>query len=652
MRVVVSSSSVSVSLQLSFLLILLLASAIRSNSSPSNDPFLGISPQDEKYYKSSSEIKCKDGSKKFTKAQLNDDFCDCSDGTDEPGTSACPNGKFYCRNAGHSPLVLFSSRVNDGICDCCDGSDEYDGQVTCPNTCWEAGKAARENLKKKIETYNQGLVIRRQDIEKAKVGLEKDAAELKKLKSEEKILKGLVEQLKDRKEQIEKVEEKERLQKEKEEKEKKEAESAAQEGKGDTEEKTDDSEKVEESTNDEGVPGVSQHDENPDDTAHHDEIGNYKDYPSDEEPAAEAEAEPTNILEEDTHTNPADKHVVETKEETPLSEDSVTEGLQNDDGTKKEESDEDNKMEDPVTEKKEELSKEELGRLVASRWTGEKSDNPTEADDSPKVDNQENHEHTPITPHEVEEDDGFVSDSDDTSDDGKYSDHEPEDDSYEEEYRHDSSSSYKSDADDDVDLSETTSNPTWLEKIQKTVKNILLSVNIFQTTPVDKSEADRVRKEYDESNSKLNKIQSRISSLEKKLKQDFGPEKEFYSFHGRCFESKQGKYTYKVCAYKESTQEEGYSKTRLGDWDKFENSYQFMSYTNGDKCWNGPDRSLKVKLRCGLKNELTDVDEPSRCEYAAILSTPARCLEDKLKELQQKLEKLMNQDKPQNHDEL
>ena len=83
------------------------------------------------------------------------------------------------------------------------------------------------------------------------------------------------------------------------------------------------------------------------------------------------------------------------------------------------------------------------------------------------------------------------------------------------------------------------------------------------------AEADRVRKEYDESSSKLKKIQSRVSSLEKKLKQDFGlydknilshylrftffelvlsifflitgPEKEFYSFHGRCFESKQGK---------------------------------------------------------------------------------------------------------------
>jgi protein kinase C substrate 80K-H len=93
-------------------------------------------------------------------------------------------------------VILFSSRVNDGICDCCDGSDEYDGHVSCQNTCWEAGKAARENLKKKIETYNQGLVIRRQEIEQAKVGLEKDAAELKKLKSEQKILKGLVDQLK------------------------------------------------------------------------------------------------------------------------------------------------------------------------------------------------------------------------------------------------------------------------------------------------------------------------------------------------------------------------------------------------------------------------------------------------------------------------
>lgn len=32
------------------------------------------------------------------------------------GTSACPAGKFYCRNVGSTPRFLFSSRVNDHIC--------------------------------------------------------------------------------------------------------------------------------------------------------------------------------------------------------------------------------------------------------------------------------------------------------------------------------------------------------------------------------------------------------------------------------------------------------------------------------------------------------------------------------------------------------
>lgn len=80
--------------------------------------------------------------------------------------------------------------------DCCDGSDEYDGQTKCPNTCWEAGKVAREKLRKKIATYQEGVTIRRQEIEKAKLAIVKEEAELQKLKDEENILKGLVDKLK------------------------------------------------------------------------------------------------------------------------------------------------------------------------------------------------------------------------------------------------------------------------------------------------------------------------------------------------------------------------------------------------------------------------------------------------------------------------
>ncbi|XP_006294933.2 glucosidase 2 subunit beta [Capsella rubella] len=114
-------------------------------------PLVGVHPLDEKYFES-DVIRCKDGSKYFTRDRLNDNFCDCLDGTDEPGTSACPNGKFYCRNIGSSPKFVYSSRVNDGICDCCDGSDEYESSISCPNTCIMGGNVnyiykPRTNLK-------------------------------------------------------------------------------------------------------------------------------------------------------------------------------------------------------------------------------------------------------------------------------------------------------------------------------------------------------------------------------------------------------------------------------------------------------------------------------------------------------------------------
>ncbi|CAI0384642.1 unnamed protein product [Linum tenue] len=165
-----------------------------SSSSPSVS-FLGIAPQDENYFRKET-IKCRNGSRKFTKAQLNDDFCDCLDGTDEPGTSACPEGKFYCRNVGHLPTSLYSSMVNDGICDCCDGSDEYDGKVKCRNTCWEAGKKARDKLQKLIDMYREGVTIRKREVEQAKEAISKDKAELSVLKAEEKSLDKLVNQLK------------------------------------------------------------------------------------------------------------------------------------------------------------------------------------------------------------------------------------------------------------------------------------------------------------------------------------------------------------------------------------------------------------------------------------------------------------------------
>ncbi|KAI7726242.1 hypothetical protein M8C21_008586, partial [Ambrosia artemisiifolia] len=285
------------------------------------------------------------------------------------------------------------------------------------------------------------------------------------------------------------------------------------------------------------------------------------------------------------------------------------------------------------------LSREDLGREIGSRWTGKKTD-------------QQNHDakndyETSVNVHD-EENNGY----DTETDEDQYYGHDTE--AHKDDYG--DAIADCCDPDDDMDMldMETESSPSWFEKMQRTVRNILQTVNPFQT-PVDVSEAENVQKEYEEANTKLSKLKSRISRLTKKQGHDFGPEKEFYSLYGQCFESKQNKlqplqlylYVYKVCPFKQATQEEGYSTTRLGKWEKFEESYNIMHFSNGDNCWNGPDRSLKVRLRCGLKVELADIDEPSRCEYAAMLTTPALCLEGKLKELEDELNK-----QPQPHDEL
>lgn len=138
-------------------------------------------------YKPDSEgrFQCRTSKKLIPYSSVNDDYCDCDDSSDEPGTSACPDSRFYCtfQNADVEPQYVLGSRVNDGVCDCCDGSDEWAGisvfsgvhltdkrmrgsltHAPCKDTCKAALKINEEDAQ--IRAF--GKRLKQTYIEKAK----------------------------------------------------------------------------------------------------------------------------------------------------------------------------------------------------------------------------------------------------------------------------------------------------------------------------------------------------------------------------------------------------------------------------------------------------------------------------------------------------
>ncbi|KAJ2929543.1 hypothetical protein H1R20_g7558, partial [Candolleomyces eurysporus] len=111
----------------SWLLFLLPLSVTAASGRPK---LLGVHPSAvSKYTPSKSNTwTCLDGSKQISWDAVNDDYCDCSDGSDEPEP------------------------------DCCDGSDELSG--VCKDSCKEVGEAYRKKRDEELKIQRTGAKIR------------------------------------------------------------------------------------------------------------------------------------------------------------------------------------------------------------------------------------------------------------------------------------------------------------------------------------------------------------------------------------------------------------------------------------------------------------------------------------------------------------
>ncbi|KAB5531108.1 hypothetical protein PHYPO_G00137100 [Pangasianodon hypophthalmus] len=166
----------------------------------------GVPLSRRNFYDENSPFTCLDGSRTISFDRVNDDYCDCKDGSDEPGTAACPNGSFYCTNAGYRPTFIPSSRINDGICDCCDTTDEYNSGAKCENTCREMGRKEREVLQKMAEITKEGFLLKQQLIQEAKKTQQEKQNKLTDLQNSKKELEEKVEEMRTIKETAEQPE--------------------------------------------------------------------------------------------------------------------------------------------------------------------------------------------------------------------------------------------------------------------------------------------------------------------------------------------------------------------------------------------------------------------------------------------------------------
>eukprot|EP00002_Diphylleia_rotans_P000605 TRINITY_DN1030_c0_g1_i1.p1 TRINITY_DN1030_c0_g1~~TRINITY_DN1030_c0_g1_i1.p1 ORF type:complete len:507 (-),score=109.10 TRINITY_DN1030_c0_g1_i1:321-1841(-) len=470
-----------------------------------------------KYFEAleSNHFRCFDGSKVIPKLQFNDDYCDCDDGSDEPGTSACSQSKFWCQNKFHEGRFLPSSRVNDGVCDCCDGTDEYAHSNSCPNSCFELGAEKRKELQDKAAVYKNGINIRASYISRSQTTLESKSLELQNTLNELNSLQDPIISLKSEIEELEKLIEPPHVE---------------------TPATQPETPQPQESSGNEGADGQAQVD-------------------------IEALGDESTFEKLNPQINVIDTQAAD-----------VEDDVQN-----------------------------ELQDSVASKY-------------------EQDNEQAPPKERHITFDD-MPDDDDNTYD---------EDDDY---YRDGMDSDYDDDFQDFGDDTPEVEEP---KNTAEEPQAGDVPTNVSELTPLEQK-----RRQLQGLESRRSDLEVTRDRLQKILNKDYGPEKGFFELHERCFDLVTNQYTYSVCPYKQATQQ-GDSTANLGRSFSFEDNYSKMAFRQGDGCWQGPQRSMTVTLVCGAKEEVQRVEEPERCVYTSIMTTPMACSPAELKQLEAELQKALN----------
>ncbi|KZW03841.1 hypothetical protein EXIGLDRAFT_599996 [Exidia glandulosa HHB12029] len=484
-----------------------------------------------------------DSSRVIPYAAVNDDYCDCQDGSDEPGTSACPNSSFYCVNTGHIGSTIPSSRVNDGLCEpeCCDGTDEPSG--LCPNICKQVGEEYRKKRDALLKTRKTGAKIRGTYIAHA-------AKEKKRLEDSLELLKKEVEVREKEAERLEEI-----LQR---------TESVSH---ASMEHKKQSPLYQSLITHSRALKSLQQY---------------YKDLQEREKTLADI----LSALKGGYNPNYQDMAVLE--------------AVRGWDAYNGADDQKDSEVVVPVVEGAVEDEEPEPGM-----WSEDQIEH--------QLDGLINRDYESLL---IEHDEHMaLMDSEDGSVLFDIAAYIPD------------AFAAKYEIFRDATLG-------WFKTL-----GVIRSGGVGGN-PTE--ETNRARQARDTARNQLNDAKRKRDDEERELRRLFDPtwfggEGQWKQLENKCISKDTGEYTYEVCLFGSASQKQknGGSNNlgRFSSWNKKPDVvpgspeyYSVQMYTGGARCWNGPERSVTLKLECGTENAILSVSEPEKCEYHLHGTSPALCL--------------------------
>ncbi|KAG0275980.1 hypothetical protein BGZ95_008153 [Linnemannia exigua] len=527
----------------------------------------GVAPSRAKVYTPDAKglWACLDGSKSIPFMAVNDDYCDCADGSDEPGTSACGTGYFHCQNIGHTPAYIKTSRLNDGVCDpeCCDGSDEFDGEkIHCPNICQQVGAASRKEREKLEGIHREGNKIRKEYVAFGQSSKKRLQEQLDKLQAASAQVKQTAA---DTKAELDAANAKlkEHLESTKLEREAARLLQLApliEQQNGRLSHAT----KIRTLFRETLDELKEKHNKNYHDLAVKSTIAGYDEY-----------LEELKKQQEDEDKEAAENIMEEKKEEDRSalermhSAQDATYEIKKDIGL----------MFQLIKEMKESYNTEYNDEAVLKAIKVLDDFTPTWEDSA--------NEFVGEDPIEIPDEDAG----------DKKVEAKPE---------------------------EKEAHGGIYSRLRKGANSIGLGF-LFKNSKATKSEVEIAQEAYNKASEEERKSLDEIQKLEKKVQTDYGPDEAFAKLVDQCIEFKDHEYTYSVCMFGDAKQK-SHSDTSLGTFESWEgDKYDTQLYTGGTKCWNGPERSVKVTMTCGKENKILSVSEPSKCEYLYKMETPAIC---------------------------